>query len=156
MPKVGTTSSKLTRGDKVHKKFMDKLDVFKDGLTHGLDTLTLIHKQTLDSSEEYVEKVSKTQETERSALYEIIKTCEDETRRKEAFIRLTELDRIKEEEIKNHDEFIQTERDKTNKNITGSILCLAVASGVISNKQVQQMTGKVLTTISKNLLHTKQ
>lgn len=156
MPKIGTTNPKLTRGDKVHKKYMDKLDVFKDGLMHGLDSLTLIHKQTLDSSVEYAEKVSKSQESERSALYEIIKTCEDEMRRKEAFIRLTELDRIKEEEIKNHDEFIQTERDKANKNTTGSLLLLAVTSGLISNKQVRQMTGKALTTISKNLLHIKK
>ena len=35
---------------------MDKLNVFKDGMTHGLDSFTLIHKQTLDSSLEYAEK----------------------------------------------------------------------------------------------------
>lgn len=156
MPKVGTTSQKLTRGDKVHKKFMDKLDVFKNGLTHGLDSLTVIHKQTLDSSVEYAEKISKSQESERTAFYEIIKTCEDETRRKEAFTRLSELDRIKDGEIKKHDEFLQAERDKANKNITGSIVCLAVASGPISNKQVRQITGKALTTISKNLPHIKE
>ncbi len=145
-----TTSSIPTRGDKAHKKFMDKLVVFKDGLIYGLDSFTLIHKQTLDSSLDYAEKVSKSQELERSALCEILKTCDDETRRKEAFARLTELDRIKKEEIKNHNEFIQTERDKANKNIVGSILLLAAASGVISNKSVRQK----LTAISKNLLQT--
>ncbi len=154
MTKVTTTSPKLTREDKAHKKFMDKLDVFKDTLTHGLDSFTLIHKQTLDSSLEYAEKVSKFQEAERCVLYEIIKSCDDETKRKEAFARLTELDHIKEQEIKNHNEFIQNERDKANKNITGSILCFAVASGLISIKQVRQITGKVLTTMSKNLLQT--
>ena len=154
MAKVGTTSSKLTRGDKAHKKFMDKLSVFKDGMTHGLDSFTLIHKQTLDSSLEYAEKISKSQEAERSALYDIIRTCEDKTRRNEDFARLKELDRIKEVEIKNHNEFIQTERDKTNKNVTGSVLLLAVAGGLISSKQIRQMTGRFLTTISNNLPRT--
>lgn len=154
MKKTGTTSLKLTRGDKAHKKFMDRLNVFKDGMTHGLDSFTLIHKQTLDSSLEYAEKISKSQEAERAALYDIIKTCEDKIRRTEAFARLKELDHIKEEEIKNHNEFIQTERDKTNKNITGSIFCLAVAGGLISSKQVRQMTGRFLTKISNNLPRT--
>ena len=40
------------------------------------------------------------------------------------------------------------------RDITGGILCLAVTEDLISSKQVRQMTGKVLTTMSKNLLQT--
>lgn len=82
MTKVNTMNTKLTRGDKAHKKFIEKLDVFKDGLKHGMDSLEMIHKQTLDSSVEFTKVVSKSQEVERTALYDIIKKCEDETRRK--------------------------------------------------------------------------
>lgn len=39
MTKVNTMNTKLTRGDKAHKKFIEKLDVFKDGLKHGMDSL---------------------------------------------------------------------------------------------------------------------
>lgn len=156
MTKVTTTGPRLTRGDKAHKKYMDKLDVFKDGLNHGLNSFTLIHKQTLDASLEYAEKVSKSQELERSALYEIIKTCEDDTRCKEAFDRLAELDCIKEEEIKRHNELIQNEREIANKNIIGGLFLFAVAGGLISSKQVRQMTGKFLATVNKNLPHIKK
>lgn len=156
MTKVNTMNTKLTRGDKAHKKFIEKLDVFKDGLKHGMDSLEMIHKQTLDSSVEFTKVVSKSQEVERTALYDIIKKCEDETRRKEAFKRLAELDRIKEKEVDTHNDFLKNEREKANRNITGGILCLAVAGGLISSKQVRQMSGKALTTISKNLLRTKE
>lgn len=156
MPKEGRTTLPLTRGDKVHKKFMDKYNVFKDGLTHSVDSLTIIHKQTLDSSVAYIEKISMSQETERSELYEIIKTNDDATRRKEAFSRLKELDRIRDEEIEKHDLLLKSERDHANKNITGSIICLAVAGGLFSNKQVRQITGKTLRKISNNLLRVKE
>lgn len=156
MTKVNTVNTKLTRGDKAHKKFVEKLDIFKDGLKHGMDSLNAVHKQTLDSSVEFSEKISKSQEVERIALYDIIKQCEDETRRKEAFARLAELDRIKEKEVNTHNDFLKNEREKVNRNITGGILCLAVACGLISSKQVRQMSGKALTTISKNLLRTKE
>ncbi len=39
MAKVNTINPKFTRGDKTHRKFMDKLDNFKDGLTHSLYSL---------------------------------------------------------------------------------------------------------------------
>lgn len=39
MAKVNTINPKFTRGDKTHGKFMDKLDNFKDGLTHSLYSL---------------------------------------------------------------------------------------------------------------------
>lgn len=152
MAKVDTPAPKLTRGDKAHRKFMDKLDTFKDGLTHGLDSITTIHKQGLDSSSEYYEKVSKSQELERSKLYRIIETCEDETKCKEAYARLKELDHIKEEEIRKHDELIQSERDKAYKNIAGGIIVLGTACGLIyKNKQVRQ----ALTTMGKNILQIK-
>ena len=112
MTKVNTMNTKLTRGDKAHKKFIEKLDVFKDGLKHGMDSLEMIHKQTLDSSVEFTKVVSKSQEVERTALYDIIKKCEDETRRKEAFERLAELDRIKEKEVDTHNDFLKNEREK--------------------------------------------
>lgn len=151
MEKMDTTGSKLTRQDKAHQKFMDKLDTFKDGLIHGLDSLKSTHKQTLDSSSEYATKIIESQKDERSELYAIIKTCEDETKRKEAYERLRELDRIKDEEIENHNRFLQSERDTANKNITGGIICLAVVSGLMTNKQLRQMTGKVLS-LGKNML----
>ena len=156
MTKADVMNTKLTRGDKAHKKFVEKLSVFKDGLKHGMDSLEVIHKQTLDSSEEFSKIVSKSQEGERTDLYDIIKNCEDETRRKEAYERLAELDRIKEKEIDAHNDFLKYEREKATRNITGGILCLAVAGGLISSKQVRQMSGKALTTISKNLLRTKE
>lgn len=152
MARIDATIPKPTRGDKAHKKFMDKLDTFKDGLTHGLDSITTIHKQGLDSSSEYYEKVSKAQEVERSELYKLIAACEDETKCKAAYARLKELDGIKEEEIKKHDELIQSERDKAYKNIAGAIIVLGTACGLIyKNKQVRQ----VITTMGKNLLQIK-
>lgn len=156
MAKVAATHPKLTRGDKTHRKIMDKLEIFKDGSIHGLDTFALIHKQTLDSASEYAETISKSQEAERCALYEIIKTTDDETKYNNAFARLAELDRIKEQSIQNHNKLIQGEGDKTNKNIAGTVLCLAAACGFISSKQVRQMSGKVLNTVSKNLLQMKK
>ena len=149
MTKIDTPSPKLTRADKAHKKFMDKLDVFREGLEHSLDSIDSIHKRTLDSSSEYYDKVSKSQEFERTALYEIIKTCEDESRRKEAYERLKELDCNKKEDIKNHDELLQTERDKAYGNIAGGIILLGSACGLIlKNKQVRQ----ALTSMGKNFL----
>lgn len=152
MEKTNTMDLKLTRGDKIYKKAMDKLNIFKDGLMHGLDSFTLIHKQTLNSCDEYVERISKSQEFERLELYEIIKISEDEIKRKEAFGRLKELDNIREKEIKNHNEFVQMEQDKFYKNIIGICFILAVASGLIPSRQVYQMTGKALDIMNKNFL----
>lgn len=151
MANGGTTSMKMTRGDKAHKKFMDKFMVYKDGLKHSMDSFTTIHKQTLDAASKYTETVSKSQEAERASLYEVIKTSEDETRRREAYDRLTELDRIKDEEIKNHNEFSEKERDKANKNITGVVVCLAAAGGFISSKQGRQMLGKAFKKVEGNI-----
>ena len=158
MAKIDVDTPKITRGDKMHKKRMDKLNIFKDGLTYSLDSYALIHKQTLDSSAEYFEKISKSQEPERIMLCEIIKTCEDEKRRKEARERLKELDQIKAETIEKHNVFIQSEGDNTNKNITGSIHALAAVCGliVIPNKRLRQMTGKVLNTVNKSFLPVKE
>ena len=154
MEKATNVSPGLTRGDKVHKKCMDRLVVVKDGLTHGLDSFTLIHKQTLDSSSEYTEIVSKSQEPERSQLLDIIKTSEDETKRKEAYDRLRELDDNKEQEIGNHNEFLQDEGDKANKKTAGTILLIVYVSGLITSKPVRQATGKLLTTMGKNFTWT--
>ena len=154
MEKVTNASPRLTRGDMTHKKIMDRLEVVKDGLTHGLDSFTLIHKQTLDSFSEYIEKVSKSQEAERSQLLDIIKTSEDETKRKEVYDRLRELDDIKEQEIGNGNEFLQDVGDKANKNATGAMLLIVCVSGLITSKQVQQVTGKLLTTAGKNFTWT--
>ena len=153
MTKVAAANSKITRADKTHRKIMDRLEIFKDGAIHSLDMFALIHKQTLDSASEYVETISKSQEAERCKLYEIIETTDDEIKYKAAFARLTELDRMQEQNIQNYNELAQGEGDKANKNIAGTILCLAAACGFLSNKQVRQMSGKVLNTVGKNLLH---
>ena len=47
MTKAAAANSKLTRADKTHRKIMDKLEIFKDGSIHGLDTFALVLKQTL-------------------------------------------------------------------------------------------------------------
>lgn len=151
MAKDTTSISKPTRGDKVHKKYMDKLAVFKEGMTHCLDSFTVIHKQTLDAYSNFEETISKCQEPERTELYEIIKMCEDEERRKEAWDRLRELDGIKDNKTKEHNKSCNIEREKVYKNIAGSLICLGVATKVFNNKQVRQATGKALTTVSKNL-----
>ena len=81
-------STYMTRYDKAHKKFMDKLNVLKDNVNHGYDSLKAVHKQTIDSSVSFQETVDKGQEVERKALYDIISKSENETRIKEAYGRL--------------------------------------------------------------------
>lgn len=137
-------STYMTRYDKAHKKFMDKLNVLKDNVNHGYDSLKAVHKQTIDSSVSFQETVDKGQEVERKALYDIISKSENETRIKEAYGRLAELDRIKEQVINEHNEFLKDEREKTDKNIVGGMILIAVSAGLISNKQVRQMSGKVI------------
>ena len=70
--------------------------------------------------------------------------------------RIQELDRIKEKEVDGHNEFLKEEREKTNKNITGGMLLLAVSAGLISNKQVRQMGGKAISSVGKGLLRLKK
>lgn len=152
MAKVDTTSPKLTRWDKQQRNIMERFTALKDGLTHGFDSYTLIHKQTLDSFSENYETVSESQEFERHELYKIIETSEDETRRKEAFDRLEKLDHIKDKDINALNDRTQSEGDKSGKKIDGAILGLLAASGLIlGNKQVRQF----LSTTGKSLLQIK-
>ena len=99
MAEKRTTNTNVTRYDKAHKKFMDKLNVLKDNVNHGYDSLKVVHKQTVDSSVSFKETVDKGQEQERKDLYDIIKTSEDEKKIQWAKERIQELDRIKEKEI---------------------------------------------------------
>ena len=115
-----------------------------------------VHKQTTDASVSFKETVDKGQEAERKALYDIIKTSEDEGKIKWAKERIQELDRIKEKEVDGHNEFLKEEREKTDRNITGGMLLLAVSAGLISNKQVRQMGGKAISSVGKNLLRLKK
>ena len=153
MAKVDVTSPKLTRWDKQQKVFYEKFTTLKDGLTHSFDYFAQIHKQTLSSPSDFFEKVSKSQEPERSVLLEIINTCEDEERRREAYERLKELDHILQEFNETHTEFLQSEGDKANKRGEYVVLALLAAGGFIglNNKQVRQF----LATTSKSLLQIK-
>ena len=54
---AATKNTGLTRGDKTHKKFMDKLNVLRDNVNHGYDSLKAVHKQTTDSSVRFKETV---------------------------------------------------------------------------------------------------
>ena len=130
--------------------------VLKDNVNHGYDSLKAVHKQTIDSSVSFQETVDKGQEVERKALYDIISKSENETRIKEAYGRLAELDRIKEQVINEHNEFLKDEREKTDKNIVGGMILIAVSAGLISNKQVRQMSGKVISSVGKSLLRLKE
>lgn len=76
MAEKRTANTNVTRYDKAHKKFMDKLNVLKDNVNHGYDSLKVVHKQTVDSSVSFKETVDKGQEQERKDLYDIIKTSE--------------------------------------------------------------------------------
>lgn len=105
MAEKRTINTNVTRYDKAHKKFMDKLNVLKDNVNHGYDSLKVVHKQTVDSSVSFKETVDKGQEQERKDLYDIIKTSEDEKKIQWAKERIQELDRIKEKEIDGHNEF---------------------------------------------------
>lgn len=67
---IGTA---MTRSDKLHKKFIDKLNVLKDNVNHGYDSLKVVHKQTTDSAVSFKEAVDKGQEAERKVLYDILK-----------------------------------------------------------------------------------
>ena len=95
MAEKRTTNTNMTRSDKTHKKFMDKLNVLKDNVNHGYDSLKAVHKQTTDASVSFKETVDKGQEVERKALYDIIQTSEDEGKIEWAKDRIQELDRIK-------------------------------------------------------------
>ena len=72
---IGTA---MTRSDKLHKKFIDKLNVLKDNVNHGYDSLKVVHKQTTDSAVSFKEAVDKGQEAERKVLYDILKNSADE------------------------------------------------------------------------------
>ena len=156
MAEKKTTSTNMTRSDKAHKKFMDKLNVLRDNVNHGYDSLKAVHKQTTDSAVSFKETVDKGQEAERKALYDIIRKSENEARIQEAYDRLAELDRIKEKEVNEHNEFLKNERERTDKNIVGGMILLAVSAGLISNKQVRQMGGKAISSVGKNLLRIKK
>lgn len=153
---ANTRNTGLTRGDKAHIKFMDKLNALRDNVNHGYDSLKAVHKQTTDSAVSYKETVDKGQEAERKALYDIISKSENEARIQEAYDRLAELDRIKEKEVNEHKEFLKDERERTDKNIVGGMILVAVSAGLISNKQVRQMGGKAISSVGKNLLRLKK
>ena len=98
MAEKRAASTNMTRSDKAHKKFMDKLNVLRDNVNH----------------------------------------------------------RIKEKEVNGHIEFLKEEREKTDRNITGGMILVAVAGGLISNKQVRQMSGKAISSVGKSLLRLKK
>ena len=52
MENAKTTKQGLTRGDKAHKKFMDKVDVVKETVMRGIDATPKIQKQANDSFNE--------------------------------------------------------------------------------------------------------
>ena len=156
MAEKRTISTNMTRSDKAHKKFMDKLNVLRDNVNHGYDSLKAVHKQTADSSVSFKETVDKGQETERKALYDIMKTSEDEGKIQWAKERIQELDRIKEKEVDGHNEFLKEEREKTDRNIVGGMILIAVSAGLISYKQVRQIGGKAINSAGKSLLQLKK
>ena len=156
MAEKRTTSANMTRSDKAHKKFMDKLNVLRDNVNHGYDSLNAVHKQTVDASVKYAETVAKGQEQERKELYDIIKNSEDEGKIQWAKVRIVELDRIKEKEIDEHNEFLKEEGDTTKRNIVGGMMLIAVSAKLISSKQVRQMGGKAISSVGKNLLRLKK
>ena len=156
MAEKRTTNTNVTRYDKAHKKFMDKLNVLKDNVNHGYDSLKVVHKQTVDSSVSFKETVDKGQEQERKDLYDIIKTSEDEKKIQWAKGRIQELDRIKEKEIDGHNEFLKEEGDTTKRNIVGGMMLIAVSAKLISSKQVRQMGGKAISSVGKSLLRLKK
>ena len=55
-----------------------------------------------------------------------------------------------------YNEFLKEEREKTDRNITGGMILVAVAGGLISNKQVRQMSGKAISSVGKSLLRLKK
>ena len=146
MAEKRTINTNVTRYDKAHKKFMDKLNVLKDNVNHGYDSLKVVHKQTVD----------KGQEQERKDLYDIIKTSEDEKKIQWAKERIQELDRIKAKEIDGHNEFLKEEGDTTKRNIVGGMMLIAVSAKLISSKQVRQMGGKAISSVGKSLLRLKK
>lgn len=154
MANAGTGTTKLTRGDKAHKKFMDKYDALKASMMHGMDSFTVTQKQTLDAATKQYEIVAKSQEAERVALYEIIKTSDDAVKIEKANERLAKLDSIAEKANKEYVKLAQEEREKADNNISGVMLCLVVAGGFISIKQfkhLQKIGGKAWNTVSKNI-----
>lgn len=70
--------------------------------------------------------------------------------------RIQELDRIKEKELEGYNKFLEKEREKTDRNIIGGMLMLAVSTGLISNKQVRQMGGKTIGFVGQSLLQLKK
>ncbi len=156
MTKQFTNNTKLTRGDKAHLKFMDKLVAVKEGAEKGMDSIGRIHEQTVKASNEYAKIVSDSQKSERMELYEIIKTSDDEEKINRAYKRLEELDCIMEKAIEKNNEFLSSERENSNKNITGIFFCILVAGGYISsNKQLRQIAKNTLVKINKNFLFKK-
>lgn len=156
MAKQFTNNTKLTRGDKAHLKFMDKLLAVKEGAEKGMDSIGRIHEQTVKASNEYAKIVSDSQKSERIELYEIIKTSDDEEKINRAYKRLAELDCIMEKAIEKNNEFLSSERESSTKKITGIVLCILGAGGFLSlNKQFRRSARNTLKVINKNLLSKK-
>lgn len=151
MGKTCTNTSKLTRSDKAHQKFMDKLSTVKDGAEKGMDSIGRIHEQTVRAHKEYIKEVADSQKPERLKLYEIINASDDKEKINRAYERLEELDRIQEKMLEKDAEFLRSERENSNKHITGMFLCILAAGGFISlNKRSRQVAGNTLRAISKN------
>jgi len=105
-----------------------------------MDSITVIHKQTLDSSGDFYETVTKSQEMERKELYGIINANKDKEERAWAKTRLDKLDSIANERIDKQNEFVQNERDTANRNTIGIVVLIAAVGGFlgINNKQIQK------------------
>ena len=80
MAEKRTTNTNVTIYDKAHKKFMDKLNVLKDNVNHGYDSLKVVHKQTVDSSVSFKE-LDRIKEKEIDGHNEFLKEEGDTTKR---------------------------------------------------------------------------
>jgi hypothetical protein len=141
-----------TRSDKAHQKYIDKLNTYKEGMVNGINSITSIHKHSLDSCNEFVEKYSKSQESERNKCMAILEKSDDENKCQWAMSRLNELDQIKQEEFNNYYKFAANENDKSYKEIRGHLFLLLGVCGFAagSTRKVQQIAKKTIAQISAN------
>ncbi len=157
MENAKTTKQGLTRGDKAHKKFMDKVDVVKETVMRGIDATPKIQKQANDSFNEYVENIKNSHKLEIEYNYEIIKTSENEKERAMARARIKEIDHIIEEEIKNGASFFRDGGNEANANVLMYVFFIAGVAGlfIVKNKEVRQIARKAFVTageLGNNLL----
>ncbi len=150
MKKTGATKQGLTRGDKAHKKNLEKSKIFESGLKQVFNSSTVIHKQTIDAKIESMKLNSKSWEAEQLSLYEIIKNPEiDEKTKVWAQNRIEEHSLAQEKTDKDFDEFLENAEKKPYAIIwDGLILSALIVTGVltISTKRGRQMISTALTT----------